>query len=262
MDVYQGPPPPDTSSAPLSRLLACILLAAISFVATWTVLQAAGASEPHLIEPAPDPRGFRFKSVDAASGLPLRYNPCASIHYTINPSLAPPTGVVDVHTAFEMTAEATGIRFVFDGMTNEQPGPRRAPYQPDRYGDRWAPILVAWTQGDPSLDSANTEVSGTRTIGEGGSAFALNDAGLPVYVSGIAAFDATAELPPGFGGETWGQLILHELGHVLGLGHVDDPGSVMNGTIGLRHAAWGPGDRAGLWELGNGGSCVKTPDLP
>ena len=89
-----------------------------------------------------------------------------------------------------------------------------------------------------------------------------NDSGKPVYVTGTATFDATTELRSGFGGETWGQVILHELGHVVGLGHVDDSTSVMNPALGLRPAAWGKGDRAGLWQLGIGAPCLKAPSVP
>jgi len=37
-----------------------------------------------------------------------------------------------------------------------------------------------------------------------------------------------------------------EIGHVVGLGHVDERDYVMNPVLGLRPAAWGEGDRAGL----------------
>ena len=34
-----------------------------------------------------------------------------------------------------------------EGTTGELAADGRAAYQPDLYGDRWAPILVAWTRG-------------------------------------------------------------------------------------------------------------------
>ena len=46
-------------------------------------------------------------------------------------------------------------------------------------------------------------------------------------------------------------MLLHELGHVLGLDHVDNADELMNDdNLGL--TAYGPGDLAGLRQLGNG----------
>ena len=207
-----------------------------------------------------DSRGFRPSFVDAESYAPVRYNPCEPIHYVINPTLAPPTAIEDLQTAFTMTGETTGLEFVYDGTTNEIPAPDRPSYQPDRYGERWAPIVVGWTSGAPF--SVTSEVEGASPIAAGGSVYEFNEDGLPVYVTGLAAFDANAELSPGFGGRTWGQAMLHELGHVVGLGHIDDPTSVMNPLIGSRAASWGGADREGLWALGMGGACVPAPPLP
>ena len=45
--------------------------------------------------------------------------------------------------------------------------------------------------------------------------------------------------------------MLHELAHVVGLGHVDDPEQVMHDTV-LGKAASGDGDLRGLRAVGNG----------
>jgi hypothetical protein len=206
-----------------------------------------------------DPRGFRFQYVGSETGAPVRYNSCTPVHYTINPQNAPPGGVEDAHTAIRMTSEATGLRFIYDGATAEVFVHPREPYQPDRYGERWAPILISWVPGLPDL---RMDGAGEKALGLGGSSFATNADGDVVYVTGAATFDSSATLRSGFGGRTWGLVILHELGHVLGLDHVEGGESVMYPSLGLRSASWGDGDRAGLWELGVGGPCVQTPALP
>ena len=217
------------------------------------------SAESIALEGATHPMGFRFRHVDPATGAAVRYDPCTPIHYVINPSGAPKGGVEDVHTAIAATAEASGLQFVYDGTTEEVPDPVREPFQPELYGDRWAPVLVGWATGLPGTGSTG---EGMRTVGLAGSIYRPNEDGHLVYVSGQAFFDSTANLEPGFGGETWGQAILHELGHIVGLHHVDDPTSVMNPVVGLRPAAWGDGDRRGLWELGLGNDCLRPPALP
>ena len=203
-----------------------------------------------------DPRGFRVNLMDSETGKAVRYDPCSPIHYVINPALAPAGGVDDVHTAVRLTSEASGLTFVYDGETDESPSNERVFYQPERYGERWAPVLIAWSDG-----LAPSSSTGLRPLGEAASWFERNDEGQLVYVSGQVVFDAGGDLQSGFAGETWGQVMLHELGHIVGLGHLDDPTSVMNPIHGLRAASWGPGDRRGLWELGLGGSCLATPEV-
>ena len=223
-------------------------------------MPSSGLGVPRLAHGPMDARGFRVARVHADSGDPVRYNPCEPIHYVINPALAPASGVEDIHTAIEMTSQASGLRFVYDGTTTELPMKDRPSYQPDRYGDRWAPILVSWSN---NLEQSATGPEGTKTIGWGGSAAELNEHGEAVLVTGMATFDATAtEIPEGFGGETWGQAMLHEFGHVLGLDHHSTSDSVMHPQMGLRAAMWGPGDRAGLWSLGLGSPCIGIPQTP
>jgi hypothetical protein len=166
-----------------------------------------------------------------------------------------------VQTALARTAEVSGLNFVYDGPTDEVSSPERAPYQPARYGEKWAPVLFDWVT-TPLATPGGTATANTTTIGLGGSDHAFNDRGEAVFTTGTVTLDATADLQAGFGGQTWGQAILHEVGHVVGLAHVDDPSSVMNPLIGVRPALWGPGDRAGLWQLGMGSSCLQEPPLP
>ena len=204
-----------------------------------------------------DPRGFQFRYVEPDTGEPVRYDACSQLHYVINPDLAPAGGIDDVHTAVQETSKATGIKFVYDGETDEQPTAQRAAYQPDRYGERWAPVLIAWapTLGMPEDPSA-------EAAGLAGSEFRTNEDGETVYVTGSATFNSSTDLDSGYAGQTWGQVIVHEMGHVVGLDHVEDPMSVMHPRVTLRPATWGDGDRRGLWELGLGRECVETPELP
>ena len=54
-------------------------------------------------------------------------------------------------------------------------------------------------------------------------------------------------------------MVLHELGHLMGLGHVRSLGEIMHpsggGVVDL-----GPGDLEGLHQLGASGGCVSVPE--
>ena len=53
------------------------------------------------------------------------------------------------------------------------------------------------------------------------------------------------------GTESLRAIVLHELGHIVGLAHVDDPHELMYGdNIGMTD--FGPGDLTGLARLGQG----------
>jgi hypothetical protein len=77
-------------------------------------------------------------------------------------------------------------------------------------------------------------------------------------VGGIVLVDRRATSPGGF--EGWwshGPTLLHELGHAMGLAHVDDRGQIMyDGRRPLLTLTdWGPGDLDGLGWLGRNEAC-------
>jgi Matrixin len=187
-------------------------------------------------------------------GTPVAYDPCRPVHYVIRPDHAPPGGNRAVRAAFARVSYLTGLRFVYDGPTTESPEGAREPYQPDRYGDRWAPVLVTWVSSDENPDFAGD------LAGQAGS--------VPVTVPGSPSVlvTGTVELGAAQFAEMLGQrgthdqaraVLLHELGHLVGLDHVRDRGQLMYPTqADVRDFA--AGDRAGLAALGRG-ACV--PDL-
>lgn len=204
-----------------------------------------------------DPDAFDFLKYDPKSEGPVRYNPCESLPYVINPEGAPEGGIEDIKEGMTLVSEVTGIEFVYDGTTREPLDAQRPIYQPTRYGRaRWAPLILGWVPEDELL------LKGRHAIGAGGSASATNGSGNLVYVSGIVTLNGDLALPTGFGpGKTWGDVVLHEMGHVLGLAHVDDDLQLMFPHITSGPARWGSGDEAGLKQLGRDGGCL-TPLSP
>jgi predicted Zn-dependent protease len=52
-------------------------------------------------------------------------------------------------------------------------------------------------------------------------------------------------------------VFLHELGHMLGLAHVNDVNEIMN-PFGQGKTTLGLGDQEGLWRLGTSQSCFPS----
>lgn len=199
-------------------------------------------------------------------GSPVRFNPCVPIHIVTNLSEAPAGAASEVAEALSRLNAATGLRFVVDGSTTEVPQSTRAAVQ-SRYGNRWAPVLVAWSRhGESDL------LPGGRTVGEGNSYAVSADntkSARPApleYVTGQVVLDAdvTAGLAQGFGaGQTIGQLLMHELGHVVGLGHTSDASQIMSTDLYPIAGAWyGAGDLTGLRKVGSSGGCLPPATAP
>ncbi|MHA7154765.1 peptidase [Arthrobacter sp. TMN-50] len=181
----------------------------------------------------------------------VAYDPCRPQHYVVRPDFAPAGTDGLIEEAVAEISAATGLSFVYRGTTTEAPSEERETYQPDRYGKRWAPILVTWTS-----PAEIPELEG-ETAGLGGSPFAHTPGKPFVYVAGQVQLDApdlTGVIQYPGGRDYVRAIIVHELAHVVGLDHVDDPSQLVHaGNNGL--TTLGDGDRAGLALLG-AGPCV------
>ena len=66
------------------------------------------------------------------------------------------------------------------------------------------------------------------------------------------------KLSNGFGkGATWGEVVIHELGHLVGLGHTSARSQIMYFSVLQRNASWGAGDLAGFRRLGDVRGCLE-----
>ena len=248
---------PDRRRSAVVRTVALVVL--LAFGAAYATANLASFFRNRDIAPeagAADPRGFSFLNVDPGTGQPVRYDPCTPIHYVVNPANAPRGGLRDIEEAVRLTGEATGLRFIFDGLVDEPlETSERDPVQEARYGKRWAPVLIGWIPFDSSIFE-------TDDVGVAGSEIRANPDDKLVYVTGRVILNGADQLDNGFRpGKTWGKVILHELGHVLGLGHVTDPAQVMHPNLVSSPAAWGSGDLAALRQLGPSSGCLTVPPV-
>ena len=192
---------------------------------------------------------YSFMQTQDDSVTPVAYSPCRPIHYVVRPDGQPVGGDALLTTAFARVSQASGLQFVADGATEETPGSHRAPYQPNRYGNRWAPVLVDWSNPaeTPELAGDVAGSAGSTSVVSRGTAF---------YVTGQVVLDGPTIarlLGDGPNGVAVAQgVVTHEVAHLVGLGHVDDPGELMNPTAALSQTYLAHGDLAGLARVGTG----------
>ena len=144
-----------------------------------------------------------------------------------------------VDDALQRVGRATGFKFVNDGVTTARPF--------DRGNERArGPVVIGWADPEefPGLEGP---VAGLG----GGSTEAGSDGRLYLVTGGIA-LDTEAFTPTAIATstQTMEAVVLHELGHVIGLAHVAEPMELMfDSSTGLTD--FGPGDLEGLARLGS-----------
>lgn len=254
-------PPPARRSSLLSSLL--VVLAVVAVVWLGVRILAPGLlrsgpppgheeqhqplGEPPLGHPTDGP--YTFMQTQADGVTPVAYSPCRPIHYVVRPDGEPAGGDALLATALARISQASGLQFVADGATTEAPGKDRSAYQPQRYGDRWVPVLVAWSNPaeTPELAGDVAGSAGSASVVSGGTSF---------YVTGEVVLDGPSIaglLAEGPNGQAVAEgVVTHEVAHLVGLGHVDDPGELMNPTAALSQTYLAHGDLAGLARVGTG----------
>lgn len=197
--------------------------------------------------PLTEGQGFRFLRHED-DGDPVTWSPCRPIHYVMRSDNAPAGGEAMLLDAMARMSFATRLSFVNDGPTTEGPSEDRSAYQRDRYGDRWAPVLIAWAT------RAEVPDFGIDIAGEAGPSSVRTPSGDTTHVSGVVYLDPVKieEIRRGAGEAAAQVTLLHELGHLVGLAHVDDEAQIMFPRGNSKVVDYQAGDRAGLAALGRG----------
>jgi hypothetical protein len=246
----------DDEPLPSRRRFWTIVIAIILIVSVGLVYGADAlfTVAPNVLRSSGDPDDYAFLQLDG-SNEPVRYDPCTPIRYVVNRSAAPEGAVADLERSIALFEDAMDVDFVFEGFTDEVASSDRRIYQPGRYGpNMWAPILISWVPPEGLLQPNE------QSVGSAGSAYVRNENGELVYVTGTVTFNSEARLLPGYElGDSWGDVTLHELGHIVGLAHVEDSTQVMYPDVTGGEARLGAGDLAGLELLGRAGGCVEVP---
>jgi hypothetical protein len=201
-----------------------------------------------------------------------RWNPCQTITFRVNPNWVGPSttarnaAIADVKTAFARASAATGITFRYAGTTTEIPKDTSTRWYARQTS---AEIVVAWV--NPSSSTAKTNLLGksgsSYASGTGGYAFKYWKVGSDPWKGasgrGFVVINAlqNSKFRAGFGsGSTRGALLMHEIGHSLGMLHVGATSQLMYPTVLSRSTTgYASGDLAGLKRVGRTAGCVTTP---
>ena len=247
---WHSPPPPAPPArkdpSRLAGAIAILVVAAVTVSAVFAmqpgifpdrVHELLGTSPERLLPARDIPSGpgeFSFMATQPDSDVPVGYNPCEVIEVALNPDGAPDDAQSLVETALETTSEATGLQFEFVGTTQDRD------FESMGMED---PVLVMWSDETEAPDLAD-EIAGV------GGSYRVSPfgGGAQRYVTGFVILDRDA-YDDMRSGQMRQAIVDHEFGHLVGLGHVDDPRQLMHERGGFV-TEYGEGDRAGLAALG------------
>ena len=189
---------------------------------------------------------FTFES-EGVDG-PVLHDPCLAIHWELSTAGMPSGAEPLAQDAVADVAAHTGLVFVFDGLTSDE-ATFDGPLLVRGEGWQYAPMVIGWgTEAQSSdLGGDTTGVGGARvTPGAYQSREFLRSGTVIIDTSDVRDLLTT----PAEQARTRA-VIMHELGHVVGLDHVSDPRELMFPAA-TYVTGWGPGDLQGLAAVGAG----------
>ncbi|MDH2413777.1 matrixin family metalloprotease [Nocardioides sp. CER19] len=191
----------------------------------------------------PRPAHYAVNTDDGRT--PVRWAACTPIPYYLNMAGAPAGWAATVAAVMGKVSAYTGYAFAFRGTTT--------------YGvdDGENSIVIQWLSAaqDPNLAGSTVGIA-YRSWGSAGTE--------PSYYTsvGIAMDKSLLGYDPKRRAGMIREVLLHEMGHAMGLDHVDDRTQVMNPSSAGDLPDYQNGDRLGLSKVGRSAAPCRPLDPP
>ncbi|MGH8888491.1 MAG: cell wall-binding repeat-containing protein [Acidothermaceae bacterium] len=215
-----------------------------------TVPVAAPPSTPPVSTGAGDYVLSYSGAVGAAGTQVIRWNPCRAIGWRLNAPGIDAALTQTINTEFAALGRATGMTFRYDGTTSFIPQQSTVSSEPDDL----VVTIAARSASDFLADNPGA-------VGYGGwEASTLPDGNWQITKGYVVMDQATVtELPEGIAaGETTGALLLHELGHAVGLQHAAKATEIMYPALNPQTpSTYSADDLMGLTKVGHGAGCIS-----
>ncbi|QIG45458.1 hypothetical protein G5V58_24325 [Nocardioides anomalus] len=207
----------------------------------------------------------------SSQGQRYSFNPCKTIRYVVNADDVGPTGIALAQAGMEQMSMATGIDVKYVGTSHTiATADGRWPKLP-----KGQDFLISW-----ATEAEVPEFVTTPAIGFGGPRLVYygrdahgkhvgltTQAGIVLdtdaYFSGVYDQSYLGTKP------AWGETILHEIGHAMGLAHFEATDEIMypgagRGVYpdGYFRGLYGAGDLAGLATNGLDQGCITKASRP
>lgn len=184
-----------------------------------------------------DAGSYAFVVRDGA-GNPVGWNHCEPIRYVVNPQGAPEDWEDIIREGVRTVSAASGFDFQYEGPSIDRSFDQRGVDAAEP-----PPVLVAWADATevPDLEGSTAGIGGSTPVPVQGRVR---------FVTGMVVLDTEAYDRMESRGDRASEVLIlaHELGHVLGLDHVDDADELMNAEY-HGQTGFGPGDLRGLEKL-------------